>query len=158
AAVDRNEKIIVWNPAAARIYGFTAEQALGRGLDLFIPPDELQQELEADRHIMETGETQTYEHHPGSKDGTQQVSLVNIFPMRDAAGNITGVGGIARDITKLKLVEKELRAAQEYTRGLIESSIDAMVVVDRDLRITDCNEQLARLTSIPKKMLIGSRF
>jgi two-component system sensor histidine kinase/response regulator len=157
-AVDRNGRIIVWNPAAERVYGFKAQEAYGHGLELFTPPEELQQALETDRRILRTGETTTYEHHPVSKDGKPLVSQVNVFPLRDAAGSIIGVGGVARDITKLKQIEKELRGAQEYTRGLIESSIDAMVVVDRELRITDCNEQLAVLTGIPKKILIGSRF
>jgi PAS domain-containing protein len=51
--------------------------------------------------------------------------------------NVTGVAGIGRDITSLKKIEKDLREARDYTRGLIEFSIDAMVVIDRDLRITD---------------------
>ena len=51
-----------------------------------------------------------------------------------------------------------MREARDYNRGLIESSIDAMVVVGRDMRISDGNEQLAKLTEVPKKILIGSRF
>ncbi|MBV8358052.1 MAG: PAS domain S-box protein [Deltaproteobacteria bacterium] len=63
-----------------------------------------------------------------------------------------------RDITERKQAERKLREAHEYTRGLIESSIDAMVMVDSKGFITDCNEQLARLTEIPKKLLLASPF
>jgi PAS domain S-box-containing protein len=157
-AVDPGGKIISWNPAAHRVYGHSAEQALGRGLDLFVRPEELQQELEAARRILRTGETASYEQHLSPTGGKSQVSLVSFFPIRDAASNITGVGGIARDITKLKEIESDLREAHEYTRGLIESSIDAMVIVDGGMRIADGNEQLARLTEIPKKDLFGSSF
>jgi PAS domain S-box-containing protein len=104
------------------------------------------------------GEPVTWEQRTPRKDGTSYIALVNIFPIRDAEGHIVEIAGIARDITKFKQIEAELRAAQEYTRGLIESSIDAMVIVDPDLRISDGNEQLARLTELPKKVLFGSRF
>jgi two-component system sensor histidine kinase/response regulator len=157
-AVDRQGSIVAWNPAASKIYGFSEQQALGRGLDLFIPPDELEQELETDRRILQTGETASYEHHPRGPQDNSLISLVNVFPIRDAAGNITGVGGVGRDITRSKQIEAELREAHEYTRGLIESSVDAMVIVDPDMRISDGNEQLARLTELPKKALFGSRF
>jgi len=157
-AVDRQGRIVGWNPAASKIYGFSEQQALGHGLDLFIPPDELKRQLETDRRVLETGETASFEHHPRGQDDKSLTSLVNVFPIRDAAGNIAGVGGIARDITRSKQVEAELREAQEYTRGLIESSVDAMVIVGPDMRISDGNEQLARLTELPKKVLFGGRF
>src|SRR5581483_1998078 len=64
----------------------------------------------------------------------------------------------ARDITAQKRLEEELRQAQNYTRGLIESSVDPMITVDPDLTITDVNEQMVRLTGVPKDRLIGSRF
>ncbi len=157
-AVDKHLKITSWNRAAQETYGYTAEEAIGKGLDLFVPPGELSRSVEASSHVLKTGDLLTWEQHVSRRDGAPWISSVSIFPLRDGRGQITGVAGIGRDITKLKQIEKELRAAQEYTRGLIESSIDAMVVVDREMRITDCNEQLARLTRIPKKILIGSRF
>ena len=51
-----------------------------------------------------------------------------------------------------------MREAHEYTRGLIESSVDAMVMVDGGMRIIDGNEQLARLIEVPRKVLLGSSF
>src|SRR5262249_18678984 len=73
-------------------------------------------------------------------------------------GNLRGIFASARDITAQKRLEEELRRAQNYTRGLIESSVDPMITVDPDLTITDVNEQMARLTEVPKDQLIGSSF
>src|SRR5579885_3067597 len=157
-AIDASERIIGWNPAAERSYGVSRQQALGQGIDLFVPPEELGRQIELDQRILKTGETASYEHHPPARNGQSPVSLVSIFPIRDAMANITGVGRIGRDITRQKEIEKELRETHEYTRGLIESSIDAMVIVDGEMRIIDGNEQLARLTEIPKKVLFGSLF
>ncbi len=156
--VSPEARIISWNPAAEKAYGYTAEEAIGQGIDIFVSPEELPQTIATTRRVVETGQPASWEQHARRRDGTSFISAVSIFPIRDAAGNVISVAGIGRDITTLKTVEKNLREARDYTRGLIESSVDAMVVVDRDLRITDGNEQLARLTEVPKKILIGSRF
>jgi len=156
--VSAESKIITWNPAAEKAYGYTAAEAVGKGVELFVPPEEVPQSLAATRRIVETGQPVSLEQTARRKDGTSFVSAVSLFPVRNAAGDIISVAGIGRDITQLKQIEKDLRAARDYTRGLIESSIDAMVVVDRDMRISDGNEQLAKLTEVPKRVLIGSRF
>lgn len=150
--------ITYWNPGAQRIYGYPAQQAIGRGLDVFIPPEQQAQAAEARRHLFITGEPVSWEERARRGDGRWFTSSVSIFPIRDADGNIISGAGIGRDITHLKEIERQLREAHEYTRDLIESSIDAIVVVDGKMLITDCNEQLARLTTIPKKELIASPF
>lgn len=140
--VSPEAKIISWNPAAERVYGYTAKEAIGQGIELFVSPDELPQTIATTRRVLETGQSASWEQHGRRRDDTPFVSAINIFPCRDAAGKVIGVGGIGRDITRLKDIEKELREARDYTRGLIDSSVDAMVVVDRDMCITDGNEQL----------------
>jgi two-component system sensor histidine kinase/response regulator len=157
-SVSKEMRIISWNRAAERVYGHTSKEAIGQGLDFFILPEELPASITAVKHVVETGEPVTWEQRTPRKDGTTFISLVNICPIRDAQGQVVEIAGIGRDISKFKQIEAEVRAAHEYTRGLIESSIDAMVIVDPDLRISDGNEQLARLTELPKKVLFGSRF
>ena len=157
-SLDTELRITSWNKSAEEIYGVTAAEAIGQGTALFVLPEELAQSTAACHRVLETGEPVIWQQTALRSDGTPFVSLVSLFAIRDPLGHINGVAGVGRDITKLKQTENELRTAHEYTRGLIESSIDAMVVVDRDLRITDGNEQLARLTGVPKRVLIGSRF
>jgi two-component system sensor histidine kinase/response regulator len=151
-------KILSMNAAAERAFGHTAQEAISGGFELLLPPEELAPALAAGREMLETGQPVTVEVRSRRKDGTWFTLHVSMFPVRDWAGNIVGGAGIGRDITELKRIQNELQAAQEYTRGLIDSSIDAMVVVDRDLRITDMNEQLAKMTEVPRNLLIGSRF
>ena len=50
-------KIILWNPAATRVFGFTAEEALGRSLDLIIPERLRMRHWEGYRNVMATGQT-----------------------------------------------------------------------------------------------------
>jgi PAS domain S-box-containing protein len=157
-SVSTDLKITSWNAAAEKVYGLTAQEAIGEGLELFVPPAELVQTIEVCRRVLETGQPASWEQHLQRADDTSVVSSVNIFVTRDAIGRIVGISGIGRDITKLKQIEKEVREAHEYTRGLIESSVDAMVMVDGGMRIMDGNEQLARLLKLPRKVLLGSPF
>jgi PAS domain S-box-containing protein len=71
---------------------------------------------------------------------------------------LRGVFAAARNITAQKNLEHQLRQAQNYNRGLIESSVDAMLTVAPDLTITDVNEQMVKLTGYSRNDLIGSSF
>ena len=157
-SVSKEGTIRTWNPGAENLYGFSVGEALGRSLSLIVPPDGQAEVAASVAKVMNGQKSARYEQRRIKRDGSAFDASVVIFPTRDPAGNITGTAGVIRDISYLKTIERELRRAHEYTRGLIESCIDAMVVVDRELRITDINEQLAKLTEVPKKFLIGSRF
>src|SRR6185295_9736871 len=63
-----------------------------------------------------------------------------------------------RDVTEQRRLESQLREQQNYSRGLIEASVDALVTVDPDGRITDVNEQMLRLTGQHRQKLVSSPF
>ena len=157
-SVANNGKIVSWNPGAERLYGFTAQEALGGEIGLMVPSEGRAEVQASIDNVTRSGRSASYEQRRLRRDGTSFDASVVLFPTRDPSGKIVGTAGIIRDISYQKSIERELRRSHEYTRGLIESCIDAMVVVDREMRITDINEQLARLTEVPKKFLIGSRF
>jgi PAS domain-containing protein len=86
-----------------------------------------------------------------SKTGQETLVSFNASVFKDTDGTTRGIFAAARDITEQKRLEEELRQAQNYTRGLIESSVDPMITVDADSCITDVNEQMVRLTEVPKE-------
>ncbi|HLZ09965.1 MAG TPA: PAS domain-containing protein, partial [Chloroflexota bacterium] len=99
-----------------------------------------------------------YELTMRAKDGRETIVSYNATTFRDAQGHLQGVFAAARNITAQKRLEDDLREIQNYTRGLIEASVDPMITVNQDLIITDVNGQMVRLTEVPKDELIGSRF
>lgn len=102
-----------WNQAAERIFGFTAQEMVGRSILMIIPPEKREEEFWLlDR--LHKGETIVhYETVRVRKDGGRiHVSLTN-SPIRDPAGRILGSSKIARDITAQKRAETELREAHE---------------------------------------------
>src|SRR5439155_905673 len=110
------------------------------------------------RRVLSDDRVTNYELTMRSKGGQETVVSYNATTFRDADGRLRGVFAAARDITDQKELERDLRRIQNYTRGLIEASVDALLTVAPELTITDVNEQMVRLTEIPKEALIGSRF
>jgi diguanylate cyclase (GGDEF)-like protein/PAS domain S-box-containing protein len=84
--------------------------------------------------------------------------LYNASVYHNAKGDVAGVFAAARDVTGRKRAEEELRAASLYARSLIEASLDPLVTISPDGKITDVNESTIQATGMPRKLLTGSDF
>jgi diguanylate cyclase (GGDEF)-like protein/PAS domain S-box-containing protein len=107
-------RVISWNQGAEKVFGYRADEMLGRPLLQLFPPDRMDEE----RFILERlllGETvEHFETVRLRKNGqTVQVS-VTISPIRDQYGNIVGASKIARDISQRKLAEQRLEHVAHY--------------------------------------------
>src|SRR5882724_11584133 len=120
--------ILTWNKGAERLYGYTADEVIGRPLSILIPPDrsdELPQMLEQ----LKRGEhINRYQTERVRKDGQIISVSLTVSPIKDSAGRITGGSVIARDITERKADERRLAGNLGVTRLLAESPVlgDAM--------------------------------
>jgi len=110
------------------------------------------------RLVLTQGQVTNYELTVRAKDGKETMVSYNATTFRGEDGQLRGVFAAARNITEQKSLERQLRQAQEYNRGLIESSVDAMLTVAPDLSITDVNEQMVRLIGYSREDLIGTTF
>ena len=84
--------------------------------------------------------------------------LYNATVYRDEAGQVQGVFAAARDITVRKRMENELRATSLYARSLIEASLDPLVTISPEGKITDVNEATEQATGMPRAKLVGTDF
>ncbi|HET6570534.1 MAG TPA: SpoIIE family protein phosphatase [Solirubrobacterales bacterium] len=120
-----NGIVTSWNPAAERLYGYTAEEAVGRHVSLIVPDDHEDEEREILARVAQGERIETYETQRLRKDGARIDISLTISPIEDAEGEIVGVSSIARDIT----AECRRRRAQEFlvaaSRG-IDASLDLM--------------------------------
>ena len=154
--VDPDLKITDVNEQTSRITGYSREELIDSPF-----PDYFTDAKRASDGVQKTlaeGFVTNYVLALRSKNDMETLVSFNASVFKDTEGSVRGIFAAARDITDQKRLEDELRQAQNYTRGLIESSVDPMITVDPDLTITDVNEQMVRLTEVPKATLIGSRF
>lgn len=110
---DREGIIRYWNAGAERILGFTADEAIGRSLDLFIPEKLRPRHWEGYHRVMASGETKYQTgllSSPGIRKDGSQVSLeFSMVLLHDDDGTMQGCGSIMRDVTERWLKEKELK-------------------------------------------------
>ena len=107
--------ITSWNPAAERMFGWSAGEAVGRSITLIIPPDRLDEETAVLASLRRGESIDHYETLRMRKDGVIIPISLTVSPIRNLSGTIIGASKIARDITERRRVEDErLRAlAQE---------------------------------------------
>jgi two-component system, sensor histidine kinase and response regulator len=159
-AFDPKTRITAWNPAAARLFGFTEDEAIGRPVAEVLATSHPHAEIPETLQKAARGEGPFhYEIECRTKDrGLIDVS-VTAFSVRNQAGEPIGLCAIYRDITARKAPDgTQTLRTHEHVLGLIESSLDAMLTVGSDLIIADANEQTVKITATGRNALIGSRF
>ncbi len=140
-----------WNPAAERIFGFTAQEMIGAPI-LRIIPEGLHKE---EQHILSkvrAGESIAhYETVRQSKDGALIPVVVSVSPVRDATGAIVGASKIARDMGP----QRESERARGLLASIIESSDDAILSKDLTGVITSWNSGAERLFGYRAEEILG---
>ena len=98
-----------WNRGAERLFGYTAEEAIGKPVTMLIPPDRLDEEPGILARIRSGERVDHYETIRRRKDGSLVDISLTVSPIRDATGRIVGASKIARDITDAEAAEAKLR-------------------------------------------------
>ena len=110
---DLNGIITSWNASAERVFGYTAEETVGRSVTMLIPPDRLDEEPQILARLRRGERVDHFETVRKRKDGTLLDISLTISPVRDADGVIVGASKIARDISQRKRIENDLKRANE---------------------------------------------
>jgi PAS domain S-box-containing protein len=150
--------ITTWNKAAERIYGYRAEEMIGHSISLLMPPDRPSEMVEILDRIRVGERLGPYETTRRRKDDATIAISLTVSPIHDAAGGIVGASSIARDITEREHVQEQLRSALQYARSLIEASLDSLVTISPEGKITDVNEATIRVTGVERGHLVGTDF
>jgi PAS domain S-box-containing protein len=120
-AKDTNGIVISWNPAAERLFGWTAAEMVGQSIRRLLPEDRQHEEdriLARIRNGEKVGQFFTKRVH---KDGHLLDISVAVSPVRDAAGTIVGASKIARDVGDYVRAQERLRESEERFRMLAEN-------------------------------------
>ena len=119
--------ITSWNPGAERLFGYSAQEAVGKPMAMLIPPERSDEEPMILARIARGETTDHFETVRTRKDGRPIDVSVTVSPIRDRQGHIIGASKIARDITDRKLGDAKVRAQlarlnllQQITRAIGE--------------------------------------
>jgi two-component system, chemotaxis family, CheB/CheR fusion protein len=147
--------ILTWNRAAEEMYGYSAEESIGKNVSMLIPADRTHEAT----HILERirlGEIiRLFETERVTKDDRKIHVLLSVSPIKDPSGQIIGASTIARDISERKRAEEALKRSEERFRTLVEDSPNALLLVDQDGAITLLNRQAEEIFGFTRAELVG---
>jgi two-component system, sensor histidine kinase and response regulator len=118
--------ITSWNPGAERIFGYTAREAIGHPVQMFIPPECAYEEQEILARIARGESVEHFETVRLRKDGRLANVSVSVSPLRDSSGQIAGATKILCDITESKQAGESLRAIEARFKALEQNSWNAV--------------------------------
>ena len=139
--------IVNWNRGAERLFGYSAEEVVGKRLTILLPP-ELTHEIAKNIARLRQGEVVKEETVRRRKDGKLIKVALTISPIKDSGGIVTGASAIVRDIS-------ELERAEARFRGLLEAAPDAIVVTNQEGKIALVNVQVEKLFGYERGELLG---
>jgi len=146
--------ITSWNAGAERIYGYTAEEMIGRQISLLVPPGD----VDNTRTFLErirAGESVPYiETTRQTKDGRIIDVALTVSPIKDREGNLIGASTIIRDISEQKAAEEALRQSEERLRSYIENAPDGIFLVDNEGNYTMVNDAACEMTGYSRDELL----
>src|SRR5260370_14195432 len=142
-------KITDVNAALAEVTGVSREKLIGTDFsDYSTEPGKAR---EGSRQVFSRGSVTDYPLTIRHTGGRVTDVLYNASVYKDARGNVLGVFAAARDVTAQK-------QASQYARSLVEASLDPLVTISPEGKITDVNEATIKVTGIDRERLIGTDF
>ncbi len=142
------------NPAFAKLTGFSESELLSRPFLDFVLPEDRERTAEEMKLQVAVRPTMQFENHYVCRDGS--VVLLSWIAYFDKSDGVTYA--TARDVTEFRRADEKQRAAALYARSLIESSLDPLVTISPDGKITDVNKTTEEVTGVGRDRLIGTDF
>jgi len=142
--------ITSWNRAAERLFGYSADEAIGQHIFLIIPDDRRAEEHEVLARLRQGDKIDHFETVRQARDGRRIPISLTVSPIRDAQGTIIGASKVARDVTERTLAQEALRRAHDEledqvrarTADLVRANESLRAEIDRRQRIEHQRAQL----------------
>ncbi|MGX9178801.1 PAS domain S-box protein [Mesorhizobium sp. BHbdii] len=129
---DLNTIIKSWNHGAERLFGYTADEAIGRSVTMLIPADHQDEEPRILERIRRGERVETYETIRQRKDGSLVPVSLTVSPVRNATGQIVGASKIARDITSARENEHRIRMLMREVNHRVKNQYSVILSMIRE--------------------------
>ena len=147
--------IVTWNEGAQRIFGYTAEEVIGKSITIILPPDHLDEEPQILARLRRGERIDHYQTIRIRKDGTRVDISLTVSPVRNAKGEIVGASKIARDITLQKRTEEALKVSDNRFRIMADSAPVLIWMANTARTFTWFNKTWRDFTGRPLEEEIG---
>jgi PAS domain S-box-containing protein len=143
---DLNGIIQTWNPAAERMFGYPAAEAIGQPITLIIPVERRAEEVDIIARLRRGERIDHFETVRVAKNGREVHISLSVSPIHDATGKVVGAAKIARDVTERHLAQQALAEQRQWFQTTLESIGDAVLATDVQGRVVFINAVAERLT------------
>jgi PAS domain S-box-containing protein len=143
--------ILTWNRAAERIFGYAADEIVGKSINLLIPHEREQEETLILEKVRRGERVEHYETVCRRKDGSLLNVEITVSPLFDSQGNVTAASKIARDVTERTTTD----SSAYHFAAIVESSEDAIISKDTNGIIQSWNKAAERLFGYRPEDIIG---
>jgi len=148
--------ITAWNTGAENLFGYSASEALGKPIQMLVPPERANEESEILARLGRGEHLKHFETVRVQKNGRRIDVSVTTSPIKDSTGTIIGASKIARDISERKRAEEELRKSEDrFSKAFRQSPIAITISTEVEGRYLDANESFLRMTGYPRSDVIG---
>ena len=131
-----------WNRGAERLFGYAAEEVVGKSITIIIPPDRLDEETAILQRLRRGERVEHYETRRRRKDGTLVDVSLSVSPIRDASGRTVGAAKIARDISERRQThERQVLVLNEVKHRLKNTLATVQAIASQTMRSASPEER-----------------
>ena len=157
AAMDREGRITLWNPAAERVFGWPEAEVMGQ-LNPIVPPVSLENFRQILARILAGESFAGLELKRRRKDNSLLDIRISSAPLYDSQGNVIGAMAVIEDITARKQMQEALQANEAKFRASFDQAPIGAAIVSLDYRFQSVNDELCRLTGYSAAELTSRTF
>lgn len=143
-----------WNPAATRIFGWTAAEIVGQPIERLIPPERRDEERQILDQLRHGQRVEHFKTQRITKDGRLIWISVTVSPIHDLSGALIGASKIARDISDQVHTEEQLR----LTSSVFTHTTEAVVITDHQGRFIQVNDSFCDITGYTRAEVLGRGY